>query len=62
MAVVCFSLVEVKSRDESLYELTGNLQPAATVLDRHAGIGSRSELLRVFLQGIRAPQPESPSR
>jgi len=62
MAVVSFSLVEVKSRDESLYELTGHLQPAATVLDRHARIGSRSELLRVFLQRIRAPQPESPSR
>lgn len=62
MAVVSFSLVEVKSRDESLYELTGNLQPTATVLDRHARIGSRSELLRVFLQRIRAPRPESPSR
>jgi len=62
MAVVSFSLVEVKSRNESLYELSGNLQPAATVLDRHARIGSRSELLRVFLQRIRAPQPESASR
>ncbi|MFM7039245.1 MAG: hypothetical protein ACKO2L_16160 [Planctomycetaceae bacterium] len=58
VAVVSFSLTEVRSRKESLYELSGNLQPTATVLDRNTKVGGRSELLRRFLQKLRVHQPE----
>jgi hypothetical protein len=58
VAVVSFSLVEVRSREESLYELTAHLEPAARVLDHSGTVGGRSELLREFLQKLRAAQPE----
>jgi hypothetical protein len=58
VAVVSFSLVEVRSREESLYELTAHLDPAAEALDHSGKAGGRAELLREFLQRLRAAQPE----
>lgn len=62
VAVVSFSLVEVASRKDSLYEVTDHLKSDARVFDRSTRFGSRSELLREFLQKIRTPQSDSTDR
>ena len=53
IAVVSFSLEEVASQNDSLYEMKTYLQPDAEVLDRSSRRGRRSELLREFMQQIR---------
>jgi hypothetical protein len=53
VAVVSFSLEEVASQNDSLYEMKTYLQPDAEVLDRSSRRGRRSELLREFMQQIR---------
>jgi len=53
VAVVSFSLEEVASQNDSMYEMKTYLQPDVEVLDRNSRRGRRSELLREFIQQIR---------
>ena len=55
VAVVNFVLEEVRSREDSLYELKTHLQPDGRILDRTARLGRRVELLREFQQRLRFP-------
>lgn len=60
VAVVSFSLEEMRQREDSLYELHAHLQADAQVFDRGARLGKRSDLLREFLQKLRASRTSEP--
>jgi hypothetical protein len=58
IARTTFALEETASQPDSLYDCQTHLIPGGQMLGRGARRGSRSELLREFLQQVRQPLPE----